>query len=528
MSCNPALSSARPILSFRRLALLALAAMAFALMATVPATRGPLATPVQAHHWPSKCGGVGKRPCRLLEHVPSCRPGLVEDFAKDICRKPQKLPTLLPRTNCGKEGQTPCKLPIVPSCDEGLAEDFLQGRCVRAGADMVAMAGNLIHDSGGLAKNIALGLAGCQIENLVAGLRKSTPIDVARARAERAAQLPCMRDALQSANRAGFQTLTVGMAGGAAAGVGGEAENGLAFDTSLRPTVSTYHSLALKFNSLGGGVSFVVGLHKGHNRGGSGGFDGDGHGATGAIAGAVGTSIAAEFNYDGSVSGLTVGLEAGGKAELAYFRGMTVIGATFDAYRPPQAISTPSPSFPGASRPNRPEPVAVAPVPAPPPAPAPASVGDAILQGILAGVSGAAAERADRTGPADKAWARFCNKSQSDTVSIAIAYAVPARGVMAANITSEGWWPVKRKKCTRIPVPTPGLSQGETTTILWFGREPDGNHYEGQDGTFCVVDKVHTYRNADTRDCDGEGDYRVTGHAFDVQAGQTVTMNLRE
>lgn len=73
-----------------------------------------------------QCGGLNQRPCTLLERIPSCNAGLVEDFANGKCVQPATAIV------CGKAGQRPCKVwERVPSCDRNLAEDFSQNKCAR-------------------------------------------------------------------------------------------------------------------------------------------------------------------------------------------------------------------------------------------------------------------------------------------------------------------------------------------------------------------------------------------------------------
>ncbi|MGE3691916.1 MAG: hypothetical protein AB7F98_11105 [Novosphingobium sp.] len=80
------------------------------------------------------CGKENHKPCTIWERVPSCDRGLVEDFSKGLCVRPAAPPPA-PRpqqVNCGKEGSNPCPVWIrVPSCDAGLVEDFARGKCVR-------------------------------------------------------------------------------------------------------------------------------------------------------------------------------------------------------------------------------------------------------------------------------------------------------------------------------------------------------------------------------------------------------------
>jgi hypothetical protein len=74
-----------------------------------------------------RCGALNQRPCKVFERVPSCNKGLKEDFRRNRCIKPRKLA-------CGARNQRPCKITErIPSCNKGLKEDFGKNRCVKPG-----------------------------------------------------------------------------------------------------------------------------------------------------------------------------------------------------------------------------------------------------------------------------------------------------------------------------------------------------------------------------------------------------------
>jgi hypothetical protein len=90
------------------------------------------------------CGKANKRPCTVLERIPSCDNGLVEDFNLNKCVKPKApaafsanhqnvlSPPVVARPNCGALNQRPCLVTErVPSCDKGLVENFSSNRCTR-------------------------------------------------------------------------------------------------------------------------------------------------------------------------------------------------------------------------------------------------------------------------------------------------------------------------------------------------------------------------------------------------------------
>jgi hypothetical protein len=63
--------------------------------------------------FPSMCGGSYERPCTIIEHIPSCKPDLVENFITNRCEP------------CGGSGEAPCGL----VCDAGLWLDMETNIC---------------------------------------------------------------------------------------------------------------------------------------------------------------------------------------------------------------------------------------------------------------------------------------------------------------------------------------------------------------------------------------------------------------
>lgn len=87
---------------------------------------------------PDNCGHEGQRACMVHEWVPSCEGTLVETHGR--CQKSYGTPPPQPRAApakpanraCGGLGQRPCRVhERVPSCDRGLREDFLKDICIR-------------------------------------------------------------------------------------------------------------------------------------------------------------------------------------------------------------------------------------------------------------------------------------------------------------------------------------------------------------------------------------------------------------
>jgi pimeloyl-ACP methyl ester carboxylesterase len=82
--------------------------------------------------FPAACGDPNERACTIVEHIPSCKPGLVELLG--VCRQidADGFPA-----HCGGSGEPACLvLEHVPSCKSGLAEvPFPGGTCIALDAD---------------------------------------------------------------------------------------------------------------------------------------------------------------------------------------------------------------------------------------------------------------------------------------------------------------------------------------------------------------------------------------------------------
>jgi hypothetical protein len=324
-------------------------AVLFALASLVPVSTGPLEASAQASAFPRGCGGNGQRPCTVLEHIPSCKPGLREwPLGKTCSPKPKPKP-LIPRPEtvkgCGANGESPCKInQAFPSCEGNLVEDFAIGRCRRNDGDFVNMAKNTLREVGPILSTIANSAVRCGVDTIMLNSRNVGPA----ATVARLQELPCFNALLDSARSNGYQTLTIGGGGGAAFGVGAEGENGFAFDTAKRRPITTYHTLSLKFLSIGAGASVTVGLFKKDNRS----FGGDAHGAAVGFAAVGGGGAAVWFDYrNDRLQGANAIITAGGRADLAYIRNTTEILPT--QYAIQQALSRPTP-------PSQPSPPVVA------------------------------------------------------------------------------------------------------------------------------------------------------------------------
>lgn len=319
---------------------LALGAILLALASMVPVSHGPFAAAAQAKDFPASCGREGQAPCPLLgpnRHVPSCMPGLSEKPLGERCTAttPITLPTIIPKpeqvAGCGAKGEKPCLArQALPSCEGTLVEDFVAGSCRRNDGDIVNMSKNALREVGPILKTIAYSAVQCGVDTIMLNAKAAGPaLTVARLQA-----LPCFNAMLDQARQSGYQTLTIGGGGGAAFGVGAEGENGFAFDTAKRRPITTYHTLSLKFLSIGAGASVTVGLFKKDNLN----FGGDAHGAAVGFAAVGGGGAAVWFDYrNDKVQGANAIITAGGRADLAYIRNTTQVLPT--QYAIQQAIS---------------------------------------------------------------------------------------------------------------------------------------------------------------------------------------------
>jgi len=239
-----------------------LAAAGLGLAALAPISSGPLEASaragerVSAH--PKYCGRVGQRPCKVWEHIPSCVPGAIEKPIGKRCATRPKPKPIIPRpeqvAGCGANGERPCKInQALPSCEGNLVEDFAIGRCRRNDGDFVNMAKNTLREVGPVLSTIANSAVQCGVDTVMLNARNVGP----GATVARLQQLPCFNALLDSARSNGYRTLTIGGGGGAAFGVGAEGENGFAFDTAKRNPITTYHTLSLKFLSIGAGATYL-------------------------------------------------------------------------------------------------------------------------------------------------------------------------------------------------------------------------------------------------------------------------------
>ena len=297
----------------------------------LPGFSGPFVSTAEAHHWPSSCGREGQKPCPLIgpnRHVPSCMPDLVERPFGQRCSKKKPLISggsnpLSPYSNpnCGAMGQRPCALPIVPSCEGDLVEHFIQGRCIQNEGDIVNMAKNTIREVGPLLSTIGRSVVDCGIDGIMLQANRNNGGETAR----RIQENTCWNSVLDNARRNGYRTVTIGSSGGVGLGIGGEGENGFAFDTARLLPVATYHTLGLKFGSIGAGGAVTIGLSKADNRS----IGGDAHGATIAFSAIGGSGASAMFEYgNAEVASVSAVITAGAKFDISYVRNTTRVLST--------------------------------------------------------------------------------------------------------------------------------------------------------------------------------------------------------
>lgn len=88
-----------------------------------------------------ECGGLDQKACDFFVYgiTPSCDGNLVDKNLKGICRSPSNSSSGggsdddFPN-NCGDEGERPCTIvENIPSCKSGLVENFLDNECVSPG-----------------------------------------------------------------------------------------------------------------------------------------------------------------------------------------------------------------------------------------------------------------------------------------------------------------------------------------------------------------------------------------------------------
>lgn len=312
---------------------------------SLSATTLSIGTPAVA----APCGGGGQTPCKIWERIPSCNNGLVEDFLKNRCVAKR-------RPACGRKNQRPCKIwERIPSCDKGLREDFGAGRCVTTASLSCGNEGQrpcLIIEripscNRGLVENfisntcVATGPNHLrrQADHVVQGLRPLVEATIelircssivsqirrieALAHSKDASSFKrstrndqCIRSLKQIAQRHGYQTFTLGLAGGASYGFGVNSELGIAFDVAERRDPLFFATLGY---SAGWGASvgndIVVSFYKQRND--NIGGPAQGFVYSGAALGGGGTSV--WYDYAGYLQGASAFVSAGFSTEVGVY-----------------------------------------------------------------------------------------------------------------------------------------------------------------------------------------------------------------
>lgn len=261
------------------------------------------------------CGAKNQRPCLVTERIPSCNRGLVEDFGTNRCVAKAKL-------SCGAQGQRPCTLvERVPSCDKGLAEDFLANRCVAAGPDHLRrLAERALHDLRPLLR-AAAAMVQCQS----APGRVETVRRMLQSRDQNLLHNwlrndTCLRAMTDAARSGGYNTVTLGLGGGGSIGFGVNSELGVAVDVEHRRPARFFATLGYS-GGVGAGVdvSMIVSFYKKSNVPGPSGFGGDSQGFVYSGAALGGGGAAIWYDYDGRLAGASAFGSVGAGGEVGVY-----------------------------------------------------------------------------------------------------------------------------------------------------------------------------------------------------------------
>lgn len=463
-----------------RVAYLALVAASAAVFLSVPATQGPLRSVAYAA---GKCGGLNQPACKIWQRPGRpCNAGLVErtrnplDPTAGRCRKvsPKDPGTLLDQVR-----------------DAGNA-------LIKVPADVVTQVPAVIAMSGRDAKRLApLSLeltgrwAGCAAG--FKGLRRGS----GQGFYDAVMRTPCFEETLAAARRYGFKTVTIGISGGGAAGIGAELETGLAFDVEGVRNATAYESQALKINSYGGGGALTIGLLNATNDA----IGGTGQGIAGGIAAFGGSGGGIWYDYDRNFTGFSLAITAGAGAEAAYVRNSTRVRPT--NIRPPRfRPNSERPSGPGA-RPPPGNGGYIDPAGLPPPdialaPPAPISYPTELL---------------------------VCNNSGEPTVYAAIGYYDPGGARGRHRWTSRGWIAVADGDCRNVILPDDDLGRAYSSPVYMMGIA-ETTEWTMPDSAFCVRAAAE-FEIADANDlgCD-ESDYLLSSTRFAVDAGRENTFTF--
>lgn|GEM_PF-993423 len=216
------------------------------------------------------CGALNQRPCTVLERVPSCNKGLVENFRLKRCVKPVKK-----ALNCGKLNQRPCKVTErIPSCNKGLVEHFKKKRCVQPGkvgakvkAKFDRFAGDFVNKNRRLAKELTRfgqGLMNGPTAKYFKNGGFKRDVEKSRvANIVRNIDISAIRKSLKTFRSAYLpKTIMIGVVIEGGVGMGGTVELGIAFDISPQGgNAVLYRTFGVTMGLItGGSGSISVGL----------------------------------------------------------------------------------------------------------------------------------------------------------------------------------------------------------------------------------------------------------------------------
>lgn len=505
----------------RSLLSLGLAALLFVLGATVPVTQGPVEASLSAKPFPNSCGREGQKPCPLFgkdRHIPSCMSGLVERPLGKRCSKKRTAKEVVrdvrsdvrDTTNTVHEGVRDGASVV----SDG-ARDV--GRRLGRNDRIIGKAKNVIRELGPTLKAAALTMNDCRIDSILMGLTRNNQASIAK----RIQENNCWTGILENARTQGYQTVTMGVSGGGSFLVGAEGENGLAFDTSGERPVTTYHTLGIKFLSLGAGAAGTLGYWKADNTS----FGGDGHGASLALTAAGGSGAAVWFGYDSDeVTGVSVSLTAGAEADVAYVRNRTeILSYTYPVAQPSFAAADLGGYKPSAApnwqrRASRRSQQRVS--------PGNQAIYDGVARGTALGLEIAGQRYLEKQLRKPQTIVKACNKSDYKSINIVMAYRMPAYEGSGSRWRSEGWWTAKKGKCVNLGLPNyePGIGY-EDVMFLYAttsARDEDGNWvdvYAGNALSFCIDNDRFDFPQSRQMDCSGPNKRVARGWEMNVTQG---------
>ena len=422
------------------------------------------------------------------------------------------------KAKCGGLNQKACKIHERPGkpCDKGLVErttDYFDpdaGRCVRPSSnnrgtiiDSVRDAANAgistAHEVTKVPAALARSATGAgrefaplatQINRTWLGCAASIPVNadpLSQAFIDQITATSCFRQTMEMARSNGFRTLSIGLYAEAALLAGSQVEDGIAFDVHGQYAPTRFRTTANEYMSVGAGLGVSVGLHRGTNQPGSGGFGGSAEGISGAANIGGGGSFVLFFNGN-TVSSLTISVGKGLGIDVAYVKSYTSVQAA--NYRMPRA----SHSFEGRP-PDYDDYDAAYPDP--------------------------------EYYPLDPTIVRVCNRSGEDFLYSALAYWDKGNAIRPAGWKSQGWWELRDNACADVKLPkdeTGGPYGGE----VYMMATAEFSDWPLTDAQFCVDrDDRFTFRNADMKACDRKSDMLLGSKEFIVEPGaiNTFTFN---